>query len=146
MLGPRLQWCAAPPRLRARAQGVAIQLHKFRRCRAEALRHQNNFSVTSEQLLEELPVLRELPPEPVERASPSDIASIAKQFGYTPKPAVQADMLAVPVGARCAHGFPQAFEYFPFGHKVSAGNCRLSCPLLTEAIDKLEAGGAIQVR
>ena len=68
----------------------------------------------------------ELGAAPRERALAGDIASIGAQFGYTPDPEVQANMLRVPDGARCSHGFPQAFVYSPFGAKPSSGGCRLS--------------------
>ena len=77
----------------------------------------------------------------MERACRHDIASISRQLGYTPKPRVQANILAVPEAARCAHGFPQAFVYHPFGDKPSSGGCRLSCPLLVSVVDRLEIDG-----
>lgn len=82
---------------------------------------------------------------PPARAHAGDIASIAVQFGYTPKDDTQLHMLAVPDGARCSHGFPQAFVYSPFGsEKPNAGGCRLSCPLLVQAVDELENGGGLR--
>ena len=78
-------------------------------------------------------------------AHPGDIASIGVQFGYTPSAETQRHMLAVPDGARCSHGFPQAFIYSPFsGKKPNAGGCRLSCPLLVQAADDLENRGALR--
>ena len=86
----------------------------------------------------------ELASTPHERAHPGDIASISRQFGYTPSPDTQRSMLAVPAGARCSHGFPQAFVYSPFGSKPNGGGCRLSCPLLVRAADELENRGGLR--
>ena len=87
----------------------------------------------------------EIAQAPAARAHAGDIASIALQFGYTPKDDTQLHMLAVPDGARCSHGFPQAFVYSPFGsEKPNAGGCRLSCPLLVQAVDELENGGGLR--
>ena len=61
-------------------------------------------------------------------------------------------------GARCKHGFPQAFAYDPISRapwvvngivlprksKLESGLFRLSCPLLVKAIDEWEAEGAVQ--
>ena len=61
-------------------------------------------------------------------------------------------------GARCKHGFPQAFAHDPVGRapwvingreyprktKLESGLFRLSCPLLVEAIDAWEAEGAVR--
>ncbi|CAM9800828.1 unnamed protein product [Phaeothamnion confervicola] len=46
------------------------------------------------------------------------------------------------VGQRCSHGFPQAFGYTPV-QKFNTGIFRLSCPLLVQAIDKMERDGGI---
>jgi len=60
-------------------------------------------------------------------------------------------------GARCKHGFPQAFAYDPVTRapwvvngivlprktKLESGLFRLSCPLLVKAIDEWEAEGAV---
>lgn len=51
---------------------------------------------------------------------------------------------AVAVSPRCQHGFPQAFAFAPVGHKISSGLFRLSCPLLVQAIDKLEEDGGLE--
>jgi len=45
----------------------------------------------------------------------------------------------------CKHGFPQAFVNKPFNRssRPDASLTRLSCPLLVQAVDKLEKNGAI---
>ena len=61
-------------------------------------------------------------------------------------------------GARCKHGFAQAFAYDPIGRapwlvngaelprktKLESGLFRLSCPLLVKAIDDWEREGAVE--
>merc|ERR1712187_1060360 len=55
----------------------------------------------------------------------------------------------VGAGRRCRHGWPQAILYDPLyrppgkGHRLG-DTTRLTCPLLVQAIDKLEKGGAIE--
>lgn len=74
----------------------------------------------------------------------SDLATLERQIGYRPYP--------VGVGARCVHGFPQAFAWDPLARQtgersrrapVDSGLFRLSCPLLVKAIDEWEAEGAV---
>jgi len=58
------------------------------------------------------------------------------------------------VSQRCVHGYPQAFVFDPLRRHVrsngkerkmllDSGLCRLSCPLLVQAIDKWEREGAV---
>ncbi len=58
----------------------------------------------------------------------------------------------VGVGARCRHGFSQAFAFDPVDRPLSSGRksrlesglFRLACPLLVKAIDEWEAEGAVK--
>jgi len=80
----------------------------------------------------------------VEDPSEADLETLRRQLGYTPHP--------LAVGARCRHGFPQAFVWDPLSRQeggrakrvpVDSGLFRLTCPLLVKAIDEWEAEGAV---
>mmetsp|Transcript_10832 Transcript_10832/g.33362 ORF Transcript_10832/g.33362 Transcript_10832/m.33362 type:complete len:365 (+) Transcript_10832:171-1265(+) len=80
----------------------------------------------------------------VENLNDDDIRTLERQLGYRPYP--------LAVGARCKHGFPQAFVWDPLSRQaagrskrvpVDSGLFRLTCPLLVKAIDEWEAEGAV---
>lgn len=80
----------------------------------------------------------------MEDLTESDLGTLQRQLGYTPHP--------LAVGARCRHGFPQAFVWDPLSRQeggrakrvpVDSGLFRLTCPLLVKAIDEWEAEGAV---
>lgn len=77
--------------------------------------------------------------------------------GYAPTLATEGDLRCIEerqlrhkagitagVSPPCRHGFPQAFGFDPCGFKISSGLFRLSCPLLVQAIDRLEDEGGIE--
>jgi len=85
----------------------------------------------------------------MEELNETDMATLVRQLGYRPTP--------LGVGARCRHGFPQAFVWDPLTQQeaarkemrkdmrmpVTSGLFRLTCPLLVKAIDEWEAEGAV---
>ncbi|CAM9213565.1 unnamed protein product [Chrysoparadoxa australica] len=84
--------------------------------------------------------------------APSSARLLATDFA--PEPPSEGDIRCIeerqlkhPVNAfhcsRCKHGYPQAFGFHPSQHRFNSGIFRLSCPLLVEQIDNIEAEGAI---
>lgn len=74
----------------------------------------------------------------IDNVSNVDAESIVKQLDGS----YVSNLLAVEK-ERCIHGYPRAFVRFPVStngavETVSGGFIRLSCPLLVEAVDKLE--------